>query len=769
MTIPTHPHRVLSTTGHRAHRTTRRADLTGTGSRRLPAPRRQRRLAAPRRPRPAPILALLAFLATLVGSGALPVSGTPPPAAAQATAETPLDLANRFPVVPGLVREVYDHRVPRGPVDVQVLRFNARNPSLTLEPELGGGDVPGLEAPHQATDRLAPSAVAAVNASFFSWQADPVGDPVGLVVSDGAYTSQPEGARTWRGAFGVSPAGDWFVGRPGYRGRLILPDGTTMPLSAVGRRPAGPTPERPDRTEATLLGPAFHPHTGTPPGTTEVVLRDFTVAPSTRAPARVASVGDSGDADIPAGGAVLAATGRYGERLGHLTPGQHVVVDLGISAGWENLRHAAQAGPLILEDGEITPAGSWENEGFNPEIHSAKDHPRTIFGLTGQGEVLLVTVDGRQPGDSVGLTMGESARLMQALGARNAVMMDGGGSTQMAVDDRIVNDPCCDRLGFRRVATNLVVHSTADTPHVRRLAGQTPYATAATIATEAWRDGADVAVLASGEAFADGLAGGPLADHLQAPLLLTRSDSLPEPTARALQELGTDRVVILGGTTAVSDGVAQGLRDLGLTLTRYFGPDRISTAVGVARNTTTSSDRAFLVGSHTFPDALSAAVPAALVDAPVLLTATDALSAPTAGTLEDLGVEEVVVVGGAAAVSEEVTTALKDRGLAVTRLAGPTRYETSAEVAHWAQEQAGATAQAAILTTGRDFPSALAGGPLAARERKALLLVDPLELEDSAGSHRLLHERDTRDGTILGPRSEVSTWVAIQLERIITR
>ena len=59
-------------------------------------------------------------------------------------------------------------------------------------------------------------------------------------------------------------------------------------------------------------------------------------------------------------------------------------------------------------------------------------HPRTNVGVTDDGRVLMVTVDGRQPGYSVGVSLAEMGQLMTSLGARDSFNFDGGGSTVMA-------------------------------------------------------------------------------------------------------------------------------------------------------------------------------------------------------------------------------------------------------------------------------------------------------------------------------------------------
>jgi hypothetical protein len=81
--------------------------------------------------------------------------------------------------------------------------------------------------------------------------------------------------------------------------------------------------------------------------------------------------------------------------------------------------------------------------------------PRTAVGVTSDGRMLLVVVDGRSPGYSVGMTLQELADLMSSLGAQNAINLDGGGSSAMWLNGIRVNRPSD---GFERgVGSALVV------------------------------------------------------------------------------------------------------------------------------------------------------------------------------------------------------------------------------------------------------------------------------------------------------------------------
>lgn len=77
-------------------------------------------------------------------------------------------------------------------------------------------------------------------------------------------------------------------------------------------------------------------------------------------------------------------------------------------------------------------------------------HPRTTIAKLNSGKLLLVTVDGRQHSISVGMSLPMLAELLLALGAVDAIKLDGGDSTTMVVRDKVVNRPF-DQTGERPV------------------------------------------------------------------------------------------------------------------------------------------------------------------------------------------------------------------------------------------------------------------------------------------------------------------------------
>lgn len=705
-----------------------------------------------------PVRLLVALLAAATVLALLPAD-TP------AAATTDPVLTGRYAVAPGIVREVYDYRTSRGPVSLQLLRFRRDDPRVTFTPELGHGGIARREPVHHTLRRLGDDAVAAVNGTFsYADGPGPNGEPHGLFVKDGAYISEAEKryGRGWRGGAAFFPDGRYEVGFPDYAGTLTQPDGATVPIGGLNRHPTRPNAERPQYTEVTVIDAAFGARTGTPAGTTEIVLRDVELDLNLEVTRAIAAVSTVGDVAIPADGVVLAVSGQLGRRFANLRPGEQLQLHLASSIPWAGAQHALAAGPLIVRDGAVTPVSSWNLEGFGAR-HNDNAHPRTIVGMRDGTETLLVTVDGRQSGYSVGLTTAEAAHLMQHLDARDALMIDGGGATTMAIDGRITNRPCCDSPGYRAVSNALVLRSTVTVPNVPRLADFVPASTARRAALEGWPDGSTVAVLTSNDRLGEALVAGTLASKHDAPLLLTAPGQLAWSAAQALQELRTREVLVVGGPEAVSDAVLDELRRRGMGVSRVAGEDAVATAAAVARRVGAPGRHAYLATTAAWPDALSATLPAGREGAPVLLTARDELPRSTADALAALGVRRVTVLGGGAAISDAVASDLRRRGYGVSRIAGADRYVTSTKLTN----ASGLTPDRVVIVGGDDPVGALVAGPFAVHTGTPLLLADWRDLGQTPTARAWLRSVEQSKAIILSNRASISTWIAHQLNDVL--
>ena len=281
----------------------------------------------------------------------------------------------------------------------------------------------------------------AVNGDFFAGE----GQPVGAVVSDGRLMRSPNPKHH---QFSVAADGSLSTGSLEWRGTVVPTD--LQPLELDGVNVVR------DANELVLYTPSYGPSTGTNPYGVEVVLE--VVRPG--GPIRVgqtnvvhlAELRRAGETSIPRDGAVLSGHGRAAtalldlwDRLGDGEVSKEALLRLDVEP---DAVDSIGGSPILVRDGRRWYATD------DRELYRFR-HPRTVVGWTAAGDLLLVTVDGRQPGYSEGMTMAEVADLMIGLGADEAINMDGGGSTSFVVNGDVVNRPS-DRIVRRGDGSQIV-------------------------------------------------------------------------------------------------------------------------------------------------------------------------------------------------------------------------------------------------------------------------------------------------------------------------
>lgn len=206
---------------------------------------------------------------------------------------------------------------------------------------------------------------------------------------------------------------------------------------------------------------------------------------------------------------------------------------------------------------------------------------------------------------------------------------------------------------------------------VDRVAGADRYGTAASIAQAAGpggvgtdAQGRKTAVLSSGAAFPDALAAGGIVFGKHFPQLLTDPTTLSGPTATALSNLGIQHVLLTGGTSAVSQGVEDAVRGMGIAVDRVAGGTRYDTAVALSDLaidfygfTPTTAD--FATGGN-FPDALTGGAHAGSKGAPLLLVPPRNPGATVCGYLQRRAVTSGTIFGGRAAVDSGARYGLQE-------------------------------------------------------------------------------------------------------------
>ena len=266
--------------------------------------------------------------------------------------------------------------------------------------------------------------------------------------------------------------------------------------------------------------------------------------------------------------------------------------------------------------------------------------------------------------------------------------------------------------------TDKYVYAGDNTTQVQRISGADRIETALEIAAYGWNR-SDKVVLARYDAFPDALSGTPLAAAYEAPVLLTRPDSLPSPVKGKIMDLEAREVIILGGEGAISENVAEEIKELDINISRIGGKDRYETSKKIADALVEARGRAareaVVAFGHDFPDALAVGSYAADQGMPILLVDKDRIPSSTQNALNE--VDRTVVVGGEAVISEQV----KEKLPTPTRIAGEDRYETVSLLI----KELDMALEKAFLATGMEFADALSGSALAARENGSILLVSP--------------------------------------------
>lgn len=336
-------------------------------------------------------------------------------------------------LAPGLQYQRISRWTDAGPLSMHFLRAHLGRVTVT--------PVPAYRSTFRGLDTLSRivrrrGALAGVNGSFFSPRTQA---PIGLIFSHGEILS---GSFFNRSVFGIRRDGTCFTSQAKMFVAIGDDSGKVWTAQAVNR-PAL-------KGGITLYTPHWGPRTGTRPDPSRrewAISREGEVLKIT-----------TGNSFIPREGHVISVQGKgIYEMRNRLTQGTSVVVYAKLAGRFAGAWHAIAAGPTLLENGEVRVTA--REERLPADIARGRA-ARTAVGYMGGQEILMATVDAR-PGISVGMTLYELARLLREAGCRDAVNLDGGPSSTMAIRQRIMNHP---RDGKERAIHNALLvypHETA--------------------------------------------------------------------------------------------------------------------------------------------------------------------------------------------------------------------------------------------------------------------------------------------------------------------
>jgi putative cell wall-binding protein len=189
-----------------------------------------------------------------------------------------------------------------------------------------------------------------------------------------------------------------------------------------------------------------------------------------------------------------------------------------------------------------------------------------------------------------------------------------------------------------------------------RESGVNRYHTASLVSRNTYDPGVGVVYVATGERFADALAGGAAGAHNKGPLLLVQQNALPFDTGTELSRLKPNRIVVLGGPSAVSDETFRQLGQYSSNVTRVAGGDRYETAALLARQEFGTLNGGLVVATGAqYPDAVAAGA----AGFPVLLVPSGGPApASVKAALDALAPLGVLVMGGTGAVADDTLRSL---------------------------------------------------------------------------------------------------------------
>jgi putative cell wall-binding protein len=167
--------------------------------------------------------------------------------------------------------------------------------------------------------------------------------------------------------------------------------------------------------------------------------------------------------------------------------------------------------------------------------------------------------------------------------------------------------------------------------------------------------------LVSGRSFADALSAGAVAANEGAAMLLTEPDRLPAATRTALAKLAPERIVIVGGKSAISDEVMTAASGYAQVV-RVGGTDRYATSAILAARFTSATTLVAVTG-RDFADGIVATSLAGPRRAPILLVNGDQVSASVRLRMRAIAPQHLFVLGGRSAVGANAELSLV-RGLA---------------------------------------------------------------------------------------------------------
>ncbi len=346
---------------------------------------------------------------------------------------------------PGVEYAQVEHKLGSDPVKINLLRLDLKKVRLDVHHALDKAI--GLETTSSIAKRK--NAIAAINAGFFrldksAW----AGDASELLIVDGRLLSDSVNERVALSIVNTNRRTNVEIGQLKADVGLISSGQIYLNFDVNRDRRMG---------SFLIYTPEFGATTLTDDKGVEVIIRN----PNGTRTSSLELVDGKGDTRIPDDGFVVSLTGKMSIEAEYLHSmfyrKQRVRFVPVFMRGYQQItpriEDAVAGVPQLIKNGKIDI--TWEQEKASKAFAETR-HPRTAVAKLKDGKFLMMTVDGRQPGVSVGMSLQELADYLVSLGAVDAMNLDGGGSTTMFLDGKVVNTPS-DKEGERKIGDAILV------------------------------------------------------------------------------------------------------------------------------------------------------------------------------------------------------------------------------------------------------------------------------------------------------------------------
>lgn len=270
-------------------------------------------------------------------------------------------------------------------------------------------------------------AIAGINGTFY-WSSM---GPIGMLIKDFELISIPIMKRT---SIGITNEGKIIWDNPVFNGRIDF-NKRNISISIDGIN------QLPEDDKIILFTQEFGKKTPRNNNVCELILISNLVFEKL----------NHGNNIIPPGGYILSAYGKSKQLLKNIHLLDTYFLNIGLQIHWEITKYAIGGGPRLIKNGKLI--SNYKTENFKNDVLVGRA-PRSAIGVSKSGLIYLIVVDGRNAGNSIGMTLLELAIFMSKLGCVNAMNLDGGGSSTMVINGKVVNNPSD---GYERKINNAIL------------------------------------------------------------------------------------------------------------------------------------------------------------------------------------------------------------------------------------------------------------------------------------------------------------------------